>query len=316
MKHILCISLMAFCVLPAFAKEKEEPNTPPATQPDGNGELDKDPAPKAIFDKETLVLIKRLQKNPWANWPTGTEIVRHFVDDSKPKQNLRAYVQPDLIYKVTERDRLLIRTQRVKGNPVRQDFRIQNHPGVAIPHISGKGVASELVVDGANVKCLLYESALTESLANGAVVRTVTKQWVLSSHPTVLLRRSGPGQWTITSVRAKKHIGKKEYLCIETKARLSPPNAHVVTTQYLHPDVPGHLVEEIKEFYKVIKGKREPAPWLITHEKTSAIRHSNIPTSAPATQPAAASAPVSTQPVKVDLGRKNLKITDRKFDSA
>jgi hypothetical protein len=80
--------------------------------------------------------------------------------------------------------------------------------------------------------------------------------------------------------------------------------------------VPGHLVEEIKEFYKVIKGKREPASWLITHEKTSAIRHSNIPTSAPATQPAAASAPVSTQPVKVDLGRKNLKITDRKFDSA
>jgi hypothetical protein len=40
-----------------------------------------------------------------------------------------------------------------------------------------------------------------------------------------------------------------------------------MTTQYLCPDLPGHLVEEIQEFFKVKKEHRSSAPFQFVHQK-------------------------------------------------
>lgn len=253
-----------------------------ATAEEGAAAAAARPRTGAPLDKETLLLLGRLQRNPWAGWSTGTEVVRQFLDDKRRGQNVQTYVQPDITYKVLEKDRRLIRTQQVNGKPMRQDFRIRDQTGIPRPHLTGQGAAVELAVDGANVRCLLYESRIGRIGAGfgGAVV---TKQWVPASHSTVLLRReSGENWWAITSLRARKRIGQREVLCIETRRRLAIVGGHVVTTRYLHPDVPGHLVEEIKEFYREVKGRPQPVLWMVTHERTSAVRAAAPTTTAPA----------------------------------
>ncbi len=248
-----------------------------ATAEEGAAAAAARPRTGAPLDKETLLLLGRLQRNPWAGWSTGTEVVRQFLDDKRRGQNVQTYVQPDITYKVLEKDRRLIRTQQVNGKPMRQDFRIRDQTGIPRPHLTGQGAAVELAVDGANVRCLLYESRIGRIGAGfgGAVV---TKQWVPASHSTVLLRReSGENWWAITSLRARKRIGQREVLCIETRRRLAIVGGHVVTTRYLHPDVPGHLVEEIKEFYKPVKGQPNRALWMITHERTAAMSQTSGP---------------------------------------
>jgi hypothetical protein len=40
----------------------------------------------------------------------------------------------------------------------------------------------------------------------------------------------------------------------------------------LSPDVPGHLVEEIKEFFKVKKEQRSSAPFQVVHVKVVELK--------------------------------------------
>lgn len=45
-----------------------------------------------------------------------------------------------------------------------------------------------------------------------------------------------------------------------------------MTTQYLSPDVPGHLVEEIQEFTKVEKEQTSSAPYMVVHQKVVELK--------------------------------------------
>jgi hypothetical protein len=45
-----------------------------------------------------------------------------------------------------------------------------------------------------------------------------------------------------------------------------------MTTQYLCLDVPGHLVEEIQEFFKVKREQRSSTPFQIVHQKVVELK--------------------------------------------
>ena len=111
---------------------------------------------------------------------------------------------------------------------------------------------------------------------------TDIKYWTLAGHPSVLLRSehkhsSGNGfeettGWTITSSQVEKKIGYREFQCVEMKDRMkNSGDMDVHTTKYLSPDVPGHLVEMIKEFYKVGEPEAEPVIYMVTHQKVTAL---------------------------------------------
>jgi len=221
------------------------------------------------FDEHAVQLIERLQRNPWAGWAADTVVVRRFSDEKMP-EGVRSHVQPDITYRVVEKDQLFIRTQLVGGRPTQQNFRVHEQTGLLKPVVAGKGVPAELTLDGARAECVLYESRF-DAIGAGFGSSVTTRQWVLARRPSLLIRReSGGNWWAITSVMATKRIGEQEYFCVKTQQRLAVPGGHVVTTSYLHPDVPGHLVEETKEYYTDVGGQRERL-WMVGHEQTAAI---------------------------------------------
>jgi hypothetical protein len=51
-----------------------------------------------------------------------------------------------------------------------------------------------------------------------------------------------------------KQIGGREFQSVKTIGKRNiyvDGLMEVITTQYLSPDVPGHVVEQVEEFYKV-----------------------------------------------------------------
>jgi hypothetical protein len=46
----------------------------------------------------------------------------------------------------------------------------------------------------------------------------------------------------------------------------------VITTQYVSPDVPGYVVEEVKEFYKVHKEGKERVLDMIIHQQVVELK--------------------------------------------
>jgi len=204
----------------------------------------------------------------------GTEVVVRYLVDGNAAGIPLGHAQPDLVYKVIEADKLLIRTYVFKGKPSRQDFLVKDQVGleVAWPRLINPST-TDLEIDGFTLKCLLSESTLRE-FPGGSMI---TKEWTLASHPSIVLRKDvkgGPG-WKVTSTRVIKKIGDREFRCVEIKKWMrfysQGPN-DAMTTQYLCPDVPGHLVEEIQEFFKVKKGHRSSAPFQIVHQKVVELK--------------------------------------------
>jgi hypothetical protein len=76
-------------------------------------------------------------------------------------------------------------------------------------------------------------------------------------------------------VRVIKKIGEREFPCVEIKKTMRfyshGPN-DAMTTQYLCPDVPGHLVEEIQEFFKVKKEQRSSVPFHVGRLKVVELK--------------------------------------------
>ena len=104
----------------------------------------------------------------------------------------------------------------------------------------------------------------------GANSVTVTnRQWLLAADPKIVLRQEpmSAGEendckqsnttlwWAVTATVVRKRIGDKEYECAELTDRLDIHNGYVMTTIYVSPDAPTYLVESVKNFYTVDKGK-------------------------------------------------------------
>jgi hypothetical protein len=186
-------------------------------------------------------------------------------------------MQPDLVYKVMEADKLLIVTQVFKGKPSRRDFLIKDQPGLeaAWARVIDPST-TEVEIDGFTLTSLLSELSVTE-FPGGT---RVTKQWTLASHPSVVLWEevNGGDGWRVTSARVIKKIGESEFPCVEISKWMRfyyhGPN-DVMTTQYLSPDVPGHLVEERQELFKVKKGQRSSTPYQVVHQKVVGLKLQN-----------------------------------------
>lgn len=231
-------------------------------------------SPDEAYTRQMIRLLTGLQMNPWLGWESGTEVVVRYFGGGNPAATPRALVQPDLAYKIIEADKLFIRTQLFKGKLIRRDFLVKDQAGLdaAWPKVINPST-TDVEIDGFTLTCLLSELAVTE-FPGGT---SVTKEWTLASHPSIVLRKEvngGPG-WRVTSARVTKKIGEREFPCVEIKRRMRFYHhgpIDVITTQYLSPDVPGHLVEQIEEFFKVKKKQVSPAPYMVVHQKVVELK--------------------------------------------
>jgi hypothetical protein len=207
-------------------------------------------APDEAYTARLIRLVEALQKNPWRGWKAGTVVVVRYLGDAVNGMNAR--VQPDLVYKVLEADKLVERTQEYKGKFYRQEFLVKDQTGLAASNKWAKdSVAADVLIDGLTLSGLLTTFSVEEFQGG---TRT-TEEWSPASHPSILLRQETNGEgWRITSARASRKIGGREFECVEIKKSMrfyyDGPMMHVAT-QYLSPEVPGHVVEEIEEFYRV-----------------------------------------------------------------
>jgi hypothetical protein len=234
--------------------------------------------PDDAYIRQLVGLVTRLQKNPWLGWESGTEVVIRYLVDSNASGTPLGHAQPDLVYKVTEADKVLITTQVYKGKPIRRDFLIKDQPGLdaawaVLKDPTTTPTITDMEIDGFTLGCLLSELSVHE-FPGGT---HVSKQWTLASHPSIVLRKEliGGGGWEVTSTRVIKKVGETEFPCVEIKKWMRfyhhGPSA-AVTTQYLSPDVPGHLVEERQEFFKVKKERRNSVPYQVVHQKVVELK--------------------------------------------
>lgn len=231
-------------------------------------------APDDAYTHQLVRLISGLQKNPWQGWDVGTEVLVRYLVDRNAAGITVGHAQPDLLYKVIEQDKLFIRTYVFKGKPGQQDFQVKDQVGLDVAWPWEKDTTiTDLEIDGFRLSCLLSE--LTVHTFPGGTM--VTKEWTLASHPSIIVRKEvvgGPG-WKVTSTRVIKKIGERDFQCVEIKKWMrfhSGGPTDDMTTQYLCPDVPGHMVEEINEFYRIKRGERSSSPFQIVHQKVVELK--------------------------------------------
>ena len=232
-------------------------------------------APDDAYTRQLVSLLTGLQKNPWSGWKTGTEVVRRYLGNGDSALKPYAYVQPDLVFQVLEADRLVAVTQVVKGKPHRQEHSVKDQGGADKKMLKAEdATAARLEVDGFTLVCLLWE--WPSMIVNDAQSFPALKEWRLASHSTLLLRREhGDTTWEVASVLVTKRIGGREVQCVKTIGKTTiyvDGLMEVITTQYSSPDVPGHVVEELQEFYKVDKEGRERVPHMIIHQQVMELK--------------------------------------------
>jgi hypothetical protein len=231
------------------------------------------PASDAEYKNELVALISGLQKNPWRGWGAGTEVTVRYIVERDAAGKPLGKEQPEQVFKVTEADKLFEITQVVKNKPVITEFFVKDQEGLAVASRRvTEPTTAELEIDGFKLACLVSEVAFRE--IPGAA--RVTKEWLLASHPSIVLRKEVVDErWRVTSARVKKTISDKEFSCVEIKKSMrffSDGPSESVTTQYRCPGVPGHVVEEIQEFFKIKKDQRSSTPFRVVHQKVVEIK--------------------------------------------
>lgn len=229
--------------------------------------------PDEAYMARLVSVVEGLQKNPWRGWKAGTVVVVRYLGDALKGTNAR--VQPDLVYKVLEADKLFARTQELNGKSFLQEFLVKDQRGLAAARVRLKdekdAATAEVKLDGFTLNVLLSELRF-EEFPGGT---RVTKEWSLAGHPSILLRQEVNGEgWSVTSAKVSKRIGESEFACVEIKSRMrfySDGPMEVFTTQYLSPEVPGHLVEQVEEFFKV-GDKGVPTPHMVVHQKVVELK--------------------------------------------
>ena len=228
-------------------------------------------SPDEIYEKQFVSLITALQRNAWSEWKSGTEVV---VEIRRQTTGSPVYLQPDEVYTIVKADKLLTRTQLVKGKSIRQKFNVNNEIGMQKAIIGADKVGTEIVeIDGFRLNSVVNE--LRETQFPGGT--RITKEWVLATTPSILLKYDVNGVgWSIASAHVVKKIAGREFLCLEIKKRMiiySGGKLNVVTTQYLSPDVPGHLVEQTDEFFEIKNGSANALPKLVVYTKVVEIKN-------------------------------------------
>jgi hypothetical protein len=77
-------------------------------------------------------------------------------------------------------------------------------------------------------------------------------QYLLGTKNPILLRHergtSGIEWWAVTGI-VEKQIGDRKYLCAEVKEHMTFVGGDCLTTYYATPEIPGHIIEAIKQFH-------------------------------------------------------------------
>jgi hypothetical protein len=217
------------------------------------------------FATELANVLRRLQQNPWQGWNAGTVVVIRYVGDSAKR--------PDLVYEVLATDRAFARTEDAKGSTFRQEFQVKDQQGLDSALIGTSEVTRGTIeIDGVTLVTRNAESRMHEFPGGWNVV----SEWSLANHPAILVRKDRNGfGWRVTSARVMKTIAGREYSCVEITKTLrvyADGPIDVITTQYLSPDVPGHLVEQRDEFFRLVNGEPEPRPHEVTHQRVVEVR--------------------------------------------
>jgi hypothetical protein len=221
------------------------------------------------IDARIVGLIEPLQRGPWTGWRTGTRVTVQFVDASDDQ--IQSHVQPDLIYVVEERDQRLARFQEVQGKLTRQEFPIGGG-GLPKGEAGEGGQPVELTIDGASVRCLRFDSFMEWIGENDGGQRT-WRRWVLAQRPSILLREENDRDWwSITSLRRRRIVAGRAHQCVETTRRMGVSDGVVMITELLSSSVPGHVVERIQRFFRGHDLEAGRTPWLVAHERVTALR--------------------------------------------
>ena len=220
--------------------------------------------------------VRPLLVHPWSQWPAGVTVVRGFVSHGRGA-DIADNLQPELTYEVAAAGEMLVRRQTVDGKVITQELGM--HPEEGLPRPRGRGeqaeVAVDLELDGDRVPSVL--STFPGVTHEHDAPSPITRQWTLAGERTVLLRSETsqvgatdePAQWwAVTGLDRPKTIGDAVFPCVEVRRRTGTADGHVIVTTFLHQNVPGHVVEEISEYFKASDRAR---PWLVTVERVLRI---------------------------------------------
>jgi hypothetical protein len=210
------------------------------------------PAKPAAAPADSVTPAQRLApfyRNGWHGWPVGTEVRTTFLDDKV--EGWYSYVQPDLVYRLTET--ALTRTQVVDGKPVVQQFDPANENGwqpAYLHKLPGlKPTPTTINIDDMKLDCLLYESTI-EVIGRDVGGTTVLKEWVLAAHPSTWLRTEANKNYkVIKSLREMRQVGDRQVACVVVEERMEMSGGHQVSTTWLSAEVPGHVVEKISQIW-------------------------------------------------------------------
>jgi hypothetical protein len=210
-------------------------------------------------------VLEPFYRNGWHGWNPGTEVRTTFLDDKV--EGWYSYVQPDLVYRLTEA--ALTRTQVVDGKPVVQQFDPANETGWQPAYLhklqTAKATPTTIEIDGVKIDCLLYESTM-DDIGRDVGGTTVLKEWVLAAHPSTWLRTEANKNYkVIKSLRELRQVGDRQLACVVVEERMEMSGGHQITTSWLSPEVPGHVVEKISQTW--FEGRQQRS-----HERVAEMR--------------------------------------------
>ncbi len=230
------------------------------------------PHTESPLDQRIQDRVRPLMTHPWSHRATGVTVVRGFIPHGRGA-GIVDYLQPDLTYEITESGKGLERRQEVDGKVATQSLGMHPEEGLPKPFSRAEqpDISEPFEIDGAMVPSI---RRTIPSVIHGDSVGPVTNQWTLERDDSVLLRRETvtskhPGDytswWVLKGIDRRKTIGDKVHLCVEVQQRVGGQDHYALITSFLSPEVPGHVVEQITEDYKI---PNDGSPWMVTVERT------------------------------------------------
>ncbi len=130
----------------------------------------------------------------------------------------------------------------------------------------GQAKPVNINIDGVSLACHRKRFVLLVRTATGVIDQTTT-EWTLKKYPAVLIKRlhHNGNYWQVQGFSVRTINGRK-YRCVEFHQHMATATGFVLTIGQLSPDVPGHVVEEIKKFYSQKPTAKKPTLEMISRE--------------------------------------------------
>lgn len=221
---------------------------------------------------EINIFLTRLQMAPWVSLPTGTQVVHSFADSTSGYTGIKHHVQPDLSYEIIEKGKALIRKQMVDGKETTQVISLLNEVGLPRAMPCGNPDTTIIDIDGVPIDSHRWRCVLKTHTTTGYFER-ITVNWAMSKNHLVLLKRiEHDGDYWEVKGFSVRTINGREYRCIKTEQRMTLVDGFTVIIKHLNPDVPGHVLEEVHEYYTKNSKSRDPTLTMMTRKFVKTFR--------------------------------------------